>query len=324
MSAIRFDAPAAERSVADPGAKGGRWERMSGNIALSVQVALLLAMAGTVVTKVWQDHIWVGLVLVVITVAAWLPELWRPRARRWWFAYVAGIFVYTLLRSYADETGIPVQITYPIDVDRRLFGAEPVSWLQGEFFSPARIDLLDWLAVVVHWSFFIAPHAGAVAIFVWRREFFARYTVLMVGTMYLGLLLFFLFPTAPPWFAGQAGVLPGAYRVMDFVGGQVDAETYRSFYASLGEPNSVAAMPSIHMAVTFAMYLWARSHYPRFALPLLGYSAAMGFSLMYLAEHYAFDLLVGMACALVCHLASKKLVPAPVIAQTAQPETGAR
>ncbi len=270
-------------------------------------------MAATVATKLWQDHMWVGFALVGVTLVAWAPELRRSRFRRWWFAYIAGIFVYTLLRAYADETLVPIRTVYVIDIDKFFFfGTDPVVWLQDRLFSPTRLTPLDFLAVQVHWSFFLAPHLGAIAIFLWRRELFPRYTVLVVGTMYLGLALFFLLPTTPPWLASQAGQLPGVFRVMDFVGGRVDSETYRTFYASLGEPNSVAAMPSIHMGVTFAMYLWARDHYRRLAWGLLAYSALMGFSLLYLAEHYVADLTVGIACALVCYWATKRLLPDPL------------
>ena len=281
---------------------------------LALQTGLLVAMTAIVATRVWQDHVWVGFGLVAAAAAAWSPELRRARVRRWWFAYVAGIFAYTLLRSFADETAIPIQTAYAMDVDKVMFfGTDPVVWLQNRFFSPTSVSALDIFAVQVHWSFFLAPHVAAAVIFLRRRDLFPRYTVLVVGTMYLGLLLFFLLPTTPPWLAGQAGDLPGAFRVMDFVGGKVGPDTYQSFYASLGEPNSVAAMPSIHMGVTFAMYLWAREHYPKMARFLLAYCAVMAFSLVYLAEHYAFDLVVGMACAVLCHYASKRLVPARVV-----------
>ncbi len=86
----------------------------------------------------------------------------------------------------------------------------------------------------------------------------------------------------------------------------------------------MAAMPSIHMGVTFAMYLWARSHEPRFALPLLIYSLLMGAALVYLAEHYVLDLIVGMACAVLCHLATRPLAtprppePAPALVPSSQ------
>lgn len=289
-------------------------------LLLALQVALLLTMAATVATRVWQDHAWIGFALVGATVLAWAPELRRQRARRWWFVYVAGIFAYTLLRSYADDTFIPIRTMYVIHIDQAVFfGSDPVVWLQNRLFSPDRVTALDIFAVQVHWSFFIAPHLAGVLIFLWRRELFPRYALLVVGTMYLGLVLFVLLPTTPPWLASQAGLLPHVFRVMDFVGGRVDRDSYQAFYASLAEPNSVAAMPSIHMGVTFAMYLWARDHYRKLAPWLLGYSAIMGFSLIYLAEHYFADLLVGILCAVVCYWMTRRLVPEPPTPERVSP-----
>lgn len=280
-------------------------------LLLALQAASLLAMVIIVATRLWQDHVWLGFLLLGIAAAAWSPEVSKRRFRVWWFTYVAGTFFYTLLRSFADETAIPIQTLYVIQFDHAIFfNVEPVSWLQDRLFSPDHITALDVAAVEVHWSFFFAPHLAAVLIFFWRRPLFPRYAVLVVGTMYLGLILFFLLPTTPPWLAARAGEIPQAFRVMDFVGGRVDSDTYQKFYASLGEPNSVAAMPSIHMGVTFAMYLWAREHTPKLAPWLLAYSLIMGFSLIYLAEHYTLDLIAGVACAFVCHWASKRLVPA--------------
>lgn len=284
----------------------------SDHVMLTVQVATLLAMAATVATKVWQDHAWFGFVLVGLTVAAWSPELRLRRERIWWFAFVAGIFAYTLLRSLADETAIPTRTAYPIRFDRALFlGTDPIQWLQDRFFQVSDVSGLDVFSVGMHWSFFIAPYAMAVAVFWRKRALFPRYVGVVVGTMYLGLLLFFLVPTSPPWLAAQHGQLDGVYRVMDFVGGSVDKDTYQSFYASLGEPNSVAAMPSIHEGVTFAMFLWARDYAKRWSWALLVYAGLMGLSLMYLGEHYLLDLAGGVACALVAWWATRKFVPSP-------------
>lgn len=284
----------------------------SQNALLAVQVLTLLAMAATVATKVWQDHAWFGFLLVGLAVAAWAPELRLRRERTWWFAFVAGIFAYTLLRSLADETTIPTRTSYPIRFDRFLFlGTDPIQWLQDRFFEVSSVSALDLFSVAMHWSFFIAPYAMAVAIFWRRRKLFPRYVAVVVGTMYLGLLLFFLVPTSPPWLAAQHGQLAGVYRVMDFVGGSVDRQTYQSFYASLAEPNSVAAMPSIHEGVTFAMFLWAREYSKRLSWALLAYAALMGLSLMYLGEHYLLDLVAGVACALIAWWAARRFVSAP-------------
>jgi membrane-associated phospholipid phosphatase len=84
---------------------------------------------------------------------------------------------------------------------------------------------------------------------------------------------------------------------MDYVGAELHGGTYDSLSESLGEPNSVAAMPSIHMGVTFAMALWAWTRYPRLAASFLIYSVLMGAALVYLGEHYVADILAGMVCA---------------------------
>lgn len=298
----------ADRSATATLASAG--SNSSERLLLAVQTATLLAMAATVATKVWQDHTWFGFLLVGMAALAWAPEVRLRRERRWWFAFVAGIFAYTLLRSLADETAIPTRTTYPIQFDRALFfGTDPVQWLQRQFFAVSEVRFLDIASVALHWSFFIAPYAMAVLVFLFRRERFPQYVALTVGTMYLGLLLFFLLPTAPPWLAAQQGDLDGVYRVMDFVGGTVSADTYQSFYASLGEPNSVAAMPSIHEGVTFAMFLWALSYAKRLAPWLLIYAILMGGSLMYLGEHYLLDLVGGVACALAAWWLARRFLP---------------
>lgn len=273
------------------------------SLLLVLQWVVLLAVAGLLATRFWYEHPLVWLVAAVCAVLLWAPEL-RRGARRWWFVYVVGILIYSVLRSDADSLGIAARSDYVIAVDRFVFhGAEPVVWLQARLFSPTHVGAVAWFATQIHWSFFIAPHAIAAAVYIWRREVFGRYVALMLGVMYVGLLFFFLVPTTPPWLAAQRGALEPVYRVMDFVGtsmdNSMDFETYRTLYRALGEPNSVAAMPSIHMGVTFAGMLWVRRYFPRFALPYSIYTVLMAVSLVFLAEHYVLDLVVGMLSALV-------------------------
>ena len=293
---------------------------------MALEILTLLAMTGMVVTKIWQEHVWAGWALVAATAVVWAPEFRLHRARRWWCVYVAGTFIYTLLRSYADNDGMPIQTWYTIDFDHLIFfGHDPVVWMQEHLFSPAHVTPLDFFAVQVHWSFFVVPHAAAIAIFIWKRDLFPRYVALVVATLYVGLALFFLVPTTPPWLAGRAGDLPGVFRIMDFVGDAANGSAYSAAYSSIGEPNPVAAMPSIHMAVTFALYLWARDHQPRLAPYLLVYSIVMGVALIYLAEHYLLDLLICIVCAVACHLVTRRIIPvsgAPTAQQASAPAGG--
>ena len=291
---------------------------------LGIQTATLVAMALSVATKVWQDHYWFGFVLVGTAAIAWAPEFRaRRRERLGWFAYVAGIFVYTLLRALADETFVPIRTDYVIRLDHWFPGPSPVEWAQEARLEHGPSKVIDYVAILTHWSFFIVPHAGAVAVFWLRRTLFASYVALLVIIMWLGLALFFLLPTVPPWLAGEQGDLPGVTRVMDSTirdslgeGGELPAgeSAYDEFYEALGEPNPVAAMPSIHMAVTFGMFLWALRYAGRFALPLLVYTVAMGVALIYLGEHYFADEVAGLlvaALAWVLVLKVTKFAPAP-------------
>ena len=276
---------------------------------LAAQTLSLLAMTGTVATRLWQDHIWFGFLLVGVTLAVWAPE-WRLRRERvLWFGYVAGIFIYTLLRAYADETAIATQTSYVIHLDAWLPGRSPVQFLQELRLDRNFPDWVDYLAIGVHWSFFITPHTGAVWAYFYRRTAFPAYAAGLVITMWLGLLLFFVLPTSPPWLAAQQGEFEGVTRVMDStirekLGGEGGAlgggeETYDEFYNALGEPNSVAAMPSIHMAVTFVMLLWAHRFAKRYTWWLVAYCIAMAIALAYLGEHYVADEVAGIGVALI-------------------------
>jgi membrane-associated phospholipid phosphatase len=78
-------------------------------------------------------------------------------------------------------------------------------------------------------------------------------------------------------------------------------EAYRQLHGTMAGPNPVASVPSIHMALTFLVLLAVRDIAPRLTWPLVGYNLAMAFSLVYLGEHYVFDLLVGVLVATVAH-----------------------
>ena len=263
-------------------------------LAVTGTAVLMLALAYDLLTGRWIHapgrHVAVWLTLVLL----WLPMARRVRHLHLVLVYIFGLFVYTVLRSFADQTAVPVRAMYPIMVDRALFlGRAPTEWLQSRLFNPGQLHLLDWLTVHIHWSYFAVPHVAAAVVYVWRRELFPRFVAVVLGTFYAGLVMYFLLPTVPPWLAADWGLLPGVVRVMDFVGGQVDSESYGRMYDALGVPNAVAAMPSLHMAITFAVFLFARQVSRVLGRVVLVYALAMGFSLVYMGEHYLVDVIVG-------------------------------
>jgi membrane-associated phospholipid phosphatase len=79
------------------------------------------------------------------------------------------------------------------------------------------------------------------------------------------------------------------------VGRNLNADLFDRTYSALGDPNPVAAMPSLHQAITFMLFWFARRHSWWLGSLALFYSLAMAFSLVYTGEHYVIDILVGSA-----------------------------
>lgn len=219
-----------------------------------------------------------------------------------WAVYLAGFVVFAQLRTFADETGIATQFSYVIDAERALFFGEiPTIWLQSKLYSVGEIGLLEPLTIMVYVTYFVFPHLVVFAAWKLDRERFPIYAAGVLGVVYAGLLVSVLVPTAPPWLAGQTGDLPHVYRVLEDVSNEVTPATYQAAYSAIG-PNDVAAMPSLHSAIpaVIAFIAWSRSRRP-VAVGAWLYMIAMGFSLVYLGEHYVVDVLAGVAVAgVVC------------------------
>jgi hypothetical protein len=119
----------------------------------------------------------------------------------------------------------------------------------------------------------------------------------------MAFVTFALFPAAPPWLASDAGLLPDTTRIIGPVTGEIPflSLSFEGLYERGSEyANPVAAVPSLHAAYTLlvSLTLWHPS--PRWAKPLLAaYPPAMAFALVYTAEHYVVDILLGWAYTLV-------------------------
>jgi membrane-associated phospholipid phosphatase len=241
-------------------------------------------------------YVYVGIVGGALA-AIYLAE--RDTNVRWWATYVLGFVLFALLRALADETGVPWQFDYVIAIERVVgLGTVPTVWLQQHFYTPGAISNLDYLLYAVYISYFFVPHLAAVLIWRANRDRFRLFVIAMLGTFYVGLLASFVLPTAPPWLAGENGYLPYVFKVKEHIVYGVDAQTYQAGY-TLVAGNPVAAMPSLHMAITalVAFFMWRHSTLAGVTGAL--YAAAMGFALVYLGEHYVADVLAGVLVAAI-------------------------
>jgi membrane-associated phospholipid phosphatase len=216
--------------------------------------------------------------------------------------YGAVWFVFTALRSLADETVLARTINLHVArFERWLFdGQLPTIRLQDRFFDPSHLHWWDYFLTGVHWSYFLVPHMVAVRLWYKHPAIFKHYLWAMTLLLTVGLFIYFLIPANPPWLSGEqfnSPAAPTVLRVMERVGEQLGGGLYQASYRVIGESNPIAAMPSIHMAITFLLVFPARHFGRRWRLLALVYAGLMGLALVYLGEHYVVDVVAGMAVA---------------------------
>jgi hypothetical protein len=224
------------------------------------------------------------------------------RARSFLFSfipYAAVWFIFTFLRSLADETVLAETLNTRVSqLERWLFGGQlPTVTLQDRFFDPTSMHWYDYFFTGIHWSYFIIPHVVAVWLWLKRPQLFRHYLSAIALSLAVGLCIYFLIPSNPPWLAPEPINSPSAapvYRVMEAVGKQLGGGLYNASYKVIGESNPIAAMPSIHMAITFMIVFPLLRAGRWWATAALIYSGLMAFALVYLGEHYAVDVAVGM------------------------------
>ncbi len=216
--------------------------------------------------------------------------------------YAVVWFLFGFIRSFADETILARTLNTDVPrLERWLFAGQlPSIRLQERFFDPTHLRWYDYLLTGTHWSYFIIPHVVAVRL--WQKDpvLFRRYFSALTILLGVGLCIYFLIPSNPPWLAPDPVNTPAAVqvaRVMEPVGKALGGGLYNASYRVIGESNPIAAMPSIHMAVTFLLVFVARPAGRRWRWLALAYAALMGFALVYLGEHYVVDVAVGMLIA---------------------------
>lgn len=215
------------------------------------------------------------------------------------WAYVAA---YEMPNDDPDALESRVHVDYPVTIDRAIgLGVPPTLRLQRLFAHPGEIQGYEKVLVWTHWIWFTVPHSAAAWVLLRHREKFPRAAVMTYAVFDLGAIVYWVLPTAPPWYAAERGRMedgqtPRTRRMMIEYGAQFWRDRWGPLYSSLAG-NPLAAMPSLHFA-TSVMAARILSETGRVA-GTLGwvYAGTLGVALVYLGEHYVIDLVAGAALA---------------------------
>jgi hypothetical protein len=223
-----------------------------------------------------------------------------------WVAVLVVAAGYDTVRSQAPDLLTRAVVRPQLRFDEIFFGGVAPTvrlqrWLD---VRPGRVHWWDYLAWLAYLSHFVVTLAVAACLYVASRARFRRLAALIVTVSGAGFITYFLIPAVPPWLASRQGALPHTTRVVHDIWSNLGLPgVAKVFNGDAKLANPVAALPSLHAAWPFMvlLFLWPTAGRARWLL--VGYNAVMVFVLVYGAEHYMSDILLGWLYALVVFLA---------------------
>jgi membrane-associated phospholipid phosphatase len=158
---------------------------------------------------------------------------------------------------------------------------------------------LDLAAAGLYASWWAEPHVALVWILARHPEQFARAATTLRLTFDLTIPFYVLYPTSPPWWDAEVGGVIGDHleRVTVVVKRRLQGRPAKDGAAAAGG-NPWASMPSNHFATAVATAMVLRDVNPVLGRAAWSYALLLGLAILYLGEHYAVDLLAGLALAL--------------------------
>lgn len=250
-----------------------------------------------------RQYIWIWL-LALLLLVCWQNPNRVAGVVLDWIPVLVILAGYDFIRGFATDL-IPRTIIEPqLRFDEILFGGTaPTVTLQRWLNPETGPHPWDYLVFVWYLSHFVVTPAFALYLYRRDRERFHRYAMVILGVSLAGFATYFILPAAPPWWASRHGHLEHTIRITHMVWDHIGATGPAKVFGGDAElANPVAALPSLHAAWPLLLLLFVWNRAPRGRYVMLGYILVMTFVLVYGAEHYLSDILLGWLYAVVIFL----------------------
>ena len=254
----------------------------------------------------WREGIPVGRERLLLWIVLGLLALSTANLGGWvrgvlfeWLPLALVLAAYDLLRGHADGLLFSTWYRPQLEADSFLFGGTvPTVWLQDRLWhGSANLRWYDYATWAVYMSYFVATYLRRRVALVLRAGALSPVRRLCRAARRNGVRDLRALPRRTP-----VAREPGRRARSDDAPDRPDLRPHpvplllvrRAVRARREYSNPVAAVPSLHAAYTLliTLFLWRAA--PRWARPLLAlYPLAMAFALVYAAEHYVVDILLG-------------------------------
>ncbi|MEM6319557.1 MAG: phosphatase PAP2 family protein [Bacteroidota bacterium] len=259
----------------------------------------------------------------------WRPDHWHlclallvayfafPLSRKIFWAFLFFIIywlIYDSLRVYPNYMVNPVSIENLYNLEKSIFGIQTDSGLltPNEFAKANSHWFLDVLAPSFYLCWVPLPMLFVIYLFFTDKSTMARFTAAFLLINIIGLIIYYIYPAAPPWYvekygfefiAGTPGSAARLLRFDEFFG----VDIFKNMYEKNG--NVFAAIPSLHSA--FPVLLVYYGVKKRLIVASIFFFTILGgiwFAAVYTNHHYIIDVLLGGTAALFSILLLEKVL----------------
>lgn len=197
-----------------------------------------------------------------------------------------------------------VHIAELYNIEKSFFGIA----LDGTMVTPNEYWLkhtntaLDIITGLFYLCWIPVPLGFATYLFYKNRPHFFYFSLTFLLVNFLGYIIYYIYPVAPPWYVqqygfdfivGTPGNTAGLARFDTFFGVSI----FKSLYEK--SSNVFAAMPSLHSAYpVIVVYYGIKNRLGWFNLFFITVMTGIWFSAVYTSHHYILDVLAGILCAI--------------------------
>lgn len=212
--------------------------------------------------------------------------------------------IFDYMKAFPNYYYNPVHIAGLYNAEKHLFGIHYQNTLitPNEFWRLNGITFLDVMSGIFYLCWIPVPIGFAIYLFFKNRKQFLCFLLTFVLVNFLGFIVYYLYPAAPPWYVEYNGFVFHKDTLGNTAGlAKFDAFFHAGIFKSIYEKGSnvFAAMPSLHSSYpVIVLYYGLKNRLGLinifFVLVMLG----IWFAAVYASHHYVLDVLAGILTAI--------------------------
>jgi len=213
--------------------------------------------------------------------------------------------IYDYMKAFPNYNYATVHIGDIYNFEKNTFGIN----VNGKLLTPNEYWLLnhnttlDIICGIFYLCWIPVPMLFALYLFAKHRRQLILFWLTFVLVNFLGFIVYYTFPAAPPWYVQQHGFnfiahTPGNTAGLARFDQYFDISIFKSIYAK--GSNVFAAMPSLHSAYPIVVLYYAVKNKLGWVIGFFAtVMAGIWFAAVYLSHHYVVDVLAGIICAII-------------------------